>query len=102
MHMYCVQDEDEDGQGTLTFGKKKEQASYGGMDEEEKAIWKVGIWVGRLACRDEGIGLDVYLSGETGAWRLNLETEAEYGSIVENKILLCHVRRVLSIALLMS
>lgn len=33
------QDEDEE-QGTLTFGKRKEQASYGGMDEEEKAIWK--------------------------------------------------------------
>lgn len=34
------QDEDEE-QGTLKFGKQKEQASYGGMDEEEKAIWKV-------------------------------------------------------------
>lgn len=36
----CIQDEDEE-QGTLKFGKQKEQASYGGMDEEEKAIWKV-------------------------------------------------------------
>lgn len=35
-----VQDEDEE-QGTLKFGKQKEQSSYGGMDEEEKAIWKV-------------------------------------------------------------
>lgn len=35
-----LQDEDEE-QGTLKFGKQKEQASYGGMDEEEKAIWKV-------------------------------------------------------------
>lgn len=39
-----LQDEDED-QGTLKFGKQKEQASYGGMDEEEKAIWKVGYYV---------------------------------------------------------
>lgn len=37
------QDEDEEGQGTLTFGKRKELATYDGMDEEEKAIWKVGI-----------------------------------------------------------
>lgn len=35
-----LQDEDEE-QGTLKFGKQKEQASYGGMDEEDKAIWKV-------------------------------------------------------------
>lgn len=35
-----MQSEDEE-QGTLKFGKQKEQASYGGMDEEEKAIWKV-------------------------------------------------------------
>ena len=39
-------DEDEE-QGTLKFGKQKEQASYGGMDEEEKAIWKVCI---RIFC----------------------------------------------------
>lgn len=38
--MLFGQDEDEE-QGTLKFGKQKEQASYGGMDEEEKAIWKV-------------------------------------------------------------
>lgn len=37
---HVLQDEDEE-QGTLKFGKQKEQASYGGMDEEEKAIWKV-------------------------------------------------------------
>eukprot|EP00903_Cladosiphon_okamuranus_P015157 g14015.t1 len=36
---YESDDEDEE-QGTLKFGKHKEQASYGGMDEEEKAIWK--------------------------------------------------------------
>ena len=38
--LWFWQDEDEE-QGTLKFGKQKEQASYGGMDEEEKAIWKV-------------------------------------------------------------
>lgn len=31
---------DEEGQGTLKFGRKKEQASYGDMDEDEKEMWK--------------------------------------------------------------
>eukprot|EP00611_Tribonema_gayanum_P024980 TRINITY_DN5599_c0_g1_i6.p1 TRINITY_DN5599_c0_g1~~TRINITY_DN5599_c0_g1_i6.p1 ORF type:complete len:1786 (-),score=636.59 TRINITY_DN5599_c0_g1_i6:85-4983(-) len=31
---------DEEGQGTLKFGRKKEQASYGDMDDDEKEMWK--------------------------------------------------------------
>lgn len=50
---YYEKDEDEDGQGTLRFGKRKEHASYGGMDEEEKAIWKV--WLSPPFCFIEAL-----------------------------------------------
>lgn len=35
--------EEDEEQGTFRFGRRKEQATYDGMDDDEKALLKVSV-----------------------------------------------------------
>lgn len=42
LNLIFLKEEDEE-QGTFKFGRQKEQATYAGMDDEEKALLKVSF-----------------------------------------------------------